>query len=110
MFWQAQSNMWFAEIGGYVIHPVGPNRASSFSGGPPVLDELLNVRAGDTVFEGTVPPLWRSQALAELQRSGARSVIVGGPSHFLELIHTVEQLLGRAPDKVEGGVAIWRLD
>jgi hypothetical protein len=109
--------MWFEEIGGYVLHPVGPTHHASFWAGYPVLNELLSVRSG-VVFEGALTPSLRSQALSELRQSNARTVIVGDVKfhgklakyyrqHYGQLVRTVEQLLGRSPDRLEGGVALW---
>ncbi len=119
MLWQVQSGMWFEEIGGYVLHPVGPRHYSSFWAGPPVLDELSSVHSG-VVFDGAITPSLRSQALSELRQTHARTVIVGDPKfygrlanhysqHFGKLVKTVEQLLGRSPDRLEDGVALWYL-
>lgn len=118
MLWQVRSGMRFKQVGGYVLHPLGPKQHGTFAISYPTLSKLLSVQLQRgpgrtlyrTVFSDPVTPSLRSQALRELRETHARTVVVGGTrfATYGQLVGTVEQILGRPPDQVEGGVALWR--
>jgi hypothetical protein len=112
MIWQARSDMWFAQIGGYVLHTAGRSHHSSFEPGPPTLAtlaQLFSVGHGEKIFGGQLSARTRTSALVELREQHVSWVIVGGEVHLSALVRLVRSLLGRPATEMLGGVWLWRL-
>lgn len=108
MIWQVKADLWFAQVGGYSLRPVGRDQ-SAFADAPGDLRELLGVKPDGKVWSGKIPRTLRLQALAELRATGATAILVGRSPYWANLTRTVERLLGRKPSVTIGGVRIWRL-
>jgi hypothetical protein len=108
--WQVRSGMWFAQPGGYILYPVGPNHVASSHAGPPVLNQLLSAEVNHRFFAGPVTAKLRQQALEEISASHcSTAVLPEGFSFTPGLKRTLESVLGRPPDTTVSGVDIWYL-
>jgi hypothetical protein len=109
--WQVRADMRFRQIGGYMLHAVGPKRTASYLPEATTLTTLFRIDlATGLAYKGAVTPAMIRAANRELRASGVSLFMVGftrrGEARQLEI---ARQVLGRAPDRRVGGVSIWNL-
>ncbi len=109
--WQVESDMRFRQLGGYMLHAVGSNGSPSYY---PAAENLTRLFAIDGTtrkpYAREPTPTMLDAARAEL-RAARASLFMVGYARYGEprLLALARQLLGRPPDRVVGGVAIWSL-
>lgn len=110
-FWQSEADMRFRQFGGYMIHPARGTGAATFYADDTTLTRLFELGGWfSTPYAGDVTPALIREARAELEEAKVTMLVVG-PSPYGEKRHLqiAEALLGRPPDHVTGGVAVWDL-
>ena len=108
--WQVDADMRFRQIGGYMLHPDGPNRKPLFESSERMLEKLFSINTTtDRPYKGKATRAMLDTAREELRAANASMVIVGNRSHETGLVRRARQLLGRPADQITGDAAIWRL-
>jgi hypothetical protein len=109
--WQIRSGMRFRQLGGYMLHAVGPNGAPSYYPSARMLTRLFRIYPKrHRPYQGEVTTAMLDAARREL-RDAHVSMVMVGYSRYGEPRHLTiaERLLDRPPDRRIGGVAIWYL-
>jgi hypothetical protein len=107
--WQTASGMQFRQLGGYAIRAAPKGGKATFLPDQRVLTLLFAINPNTfRPYHGRVTPALIAGARAELAATGTKMFIVG-PSRFGEprQLEIAQQIFGRPPDRVEGGVSIW---
>ena len=109
-FWQVKAGMRFRQIGGYMLHGVGPSGAPSYYPSAQMLTTLFRI-SEERPYAGKVTGAMLDGARSELRAAHASLFIVGPVLHTGEsrLLAIAEMLLQRPPDRRVGGVSIWAL-
>jgi hypothetical protein len=113
-FWQSAADMRFRQMGGYAIHIHHEHGAPSYWPDASALVTLFGIDQRTlNAYAGPVTQDMLEDASAELRAANAKFLIVG-PSKYARGEQRQRQiateLLGRSPDEVLGGVAIWNLN
>jgi hypothetical protein len=107
--WQVATDMRFRQLGGYMLHAVGPSRRPSYSPSARVLTTLFRIDSRTRrAYSGKMTVSMLDAARAELLAAGVTLFMVGysrccEPKQLL----LAELLLGRPADRRIGGVSIW---
>jgi hypothetical protein len=104
MLWQAEAGFRYRSVGGYVITP-GPDGHGTFAGGVTAWERVVGQAPAGRL--GAVEPQVRVALLLEMEQLDARSVLVAHRPGSPAVVRVVEDVLGRGPDEVTGGVSAW---
>ncbi|MEX2289317.1 MAG: hypothetical protein WD794_03210 [Mycobacteriales bacterium] len=104
MLWQVQAGYRYRSVGGYVITP-REDGSGTFTGGVTAWERVVGQAPSGRL--GEVEPQVVAALLLEMERLGAESVLVADVAGAEAVARVVEQVLGRAPDEVTGGVSAW---
>lgn len=110
-FWQVKADMRFRQIGGYMLHGVGPSGVPSYYPSAQMLTTLFRIDSGARVYRGKVTPAMLDAARSELRAAHASLFIVGPSLHSGEprQLAIAGKLMRRPPDRHVGGAWIWAL-
>lgn len=106
MVWQAASRFRFRMMGGYVLAPLIPGQANTYSPQPYAVTSYL-VRHGHQSSPFVTNPT-DQEVRTELHSLDVCAIVVGYPSDHPDLVYDLSSLLGRQP-VLTGDVALWSL-
>ena len=110
MFWQVAADMRFRQVGGYAINAAPRTGESTFLPDQRKLMLLFSINPGTLQpYRGPLTPELLSAARRELRNARVQSLIVGPSADAPRHAEIAEALIGRPPDRVEGGVSLWKL-
>lgn len=104
MLWQAQADYRYRSVGGYVITP-REDGSGTFTGGVTDWERVVGQAPGGRL--GPVAPQVAEALREEMAELGVESVLVADVPGSEAVVRVVEQVLGRGPDEVTGGVSAW---
>lgn len=104
MLWQAQAGYRYRSVGGYVITPEADG-SGTFTGGVTAWERVVGQAPSGRL--GEVAPPVVGALLLEMEQLEVRSVLVADVEGAEAVTAVVEQVLGRGPDEVTGGVRAW---
>jgi hypothetical protein len=110
MLWQVETGMTFRQVGGYMQHP-GPEGVMTAEPYPPALTTLFGINSHGQPFWRTPAAQLMAVAREELAATQAVAFLVADaiPSVYECEYRLARELLGRPPDEMTAGVAIWTL-
>ncbi len=104
MLWQARADYRYRSVGGYVITPE-EDGSGTFTGGVTAWERVVGPAPAGRL--GPVAPQVVAALLLEMERLEVASVLVADGAGAEAVARMVEQVLGRGPDEVTGGVSAW---
>ena len=104
MLWQAEAGYRYRSVGGYVITPE-EDGSGTFTGGVTAWERVVGQAPSGRL--GAVAPPVIGALLLEMEQLEVRSVLVADVEGADAVARVVEQVLGRGPDEVTGGVSAW---
>lgn len=104
MLWQAEADYRYRSVGGYVITPEDDG-SGTFTGGITAWERVVGQAPSGRL--GPVAPPVVGALLLEMEQLGVRSVLVADVDGASAVVAVVEQVLGRGPDEVTGGISAW---
>lgn len=104
MLWQAQAGYRYRSVGGYVITPE-EDGSGTFTGGVTAWERVVGQAPSGRLGEVQRPVV--AALLLEMEQLRAESVLVADVEGAAAVVRVVEQVLGRGPDEVVGGVSAW---
>ncbi|TAL16417.1 MAG: hypothetical protein EPN99_12665 [Frankiales bacterium] len=104
MLWQVEAGYRYRSVGGYVITPESDG-SGTFTGGVTSWERVVGQAPSGRL--GAVAPPVIGALLLEMEQLEVRSVLVADVPGADAVAAVVEQVLGRGPDEVTGGVSAW---
>lgn len=104
MLWQVEAGYRYRSVGGYVITP-DEDGSGTFTGGVTAWERVVGQAPSGRL--GDVAPAVVGALLLEMEQLDVQAILVADVEGADAVGRVVEQVLGRGPDEVTGGVSAW---